>query len=56
MIWEREVNSKRSEKKSFLQKPICLANAFQNAIEILVLDKFWRMLLCENSRKFLQPN
>ena len=32
MIWEQEVNSKKSDKKkSFLQKLIYLANAFQNA-------------------------
>ena len=47
IIWEQEVNSKKSEKKSFLQKLIYLANAFQNAIQILLLDKLWRMLLCE---------
>ena len=39
IIWEQEVNSKNSEKKSFLQKLIYLANAFQNAIQILLLDK-----------------
>ena len=37
--WEQEVNSKKSAKKSFLQKLIHLANAFQNAIQILLLDK-----------------
>ena len=46
MIREEEVNSK-NEKKSFLQKLIYLANAFQNAFEILLLDKLWRMLLSE---------
>ena len=47
IIWEQEVNSKKSEKKSFLQKLIYLANAFQNAIQILLIDKLWRMLLSE---------
>ena len=40
MIWEQEVNSKKKGKKSFLQKLIYLANAFQNAFYILLLDNF----------------
>ena len=47
IIWEQEVNSKRSEKKSFLQKLIYLANGFRNTIQILPLDKLWRILLSE---------
>ena len=39
IIWEQEVKSKKSGKKSFLQKLIYLANAFQNPIQILLLDK-----------------
>ena len=47
IIWEQEVNSKRSEKKSFLQKLIYLANAFRNTIQVLPLDKLRRILLSE---------
>ena len=46
-MWEQEVNSKKSGKKIILPKMIYLANAFQNAIQILLLDKLWRMLLSE---------
>ena len=46
-MWEQEVNSKKIEQKSFLQKLIYLANAFQNGIQILLLDKLWQMLLSE---------
>ena len=42
---EQEVNSKK--KKKSLQKPIYLTNVFQNAFQILLLDKLWRMLLSE---------
>ena len=38
-IREQEVNSKKIKKKSLLQKLIYLANAFQNEIQILLLDK-----------------
>ena len=50
-MWEQEVNSKKSEQKSFLQKLTYLANAFQNEIQILLLDKVRRMLppIRENS-------
>ena len=46
-VWEQELNSKKWKKQSFLQKLICLTNAFQNAFQILLLDKLWRMLLSE---------
>ena len=38
-IREQEVNSKKIKKKSLLPKLIYLANAFQNEIQILPLDK-----------------
>ena len=48
----RKLNSKNTKlKKSFLQKLIYLANAFQNAFQILLLDEFWRMLLSEIFRR-----
>ena len=34
-------------KQKILQKLIYLANTFQNAFQILLLDKLWRMLLSE---------
>ena len=46
-VWEQEVNSKKWKKQSFLQKLIYLTNAFQNAFQILLLDKLWWMLLSE---------
>ena len=47
-MWEQEVNSKKKEKeKKSLQKLIYLPNVFQNAFQILLLDKLWRMLLSE---------
>ena len=48
IMWEQEVNSKKKEKeKKSLQKLIYLPNVFQNAFQILLLDKLWRMLLSE---------
>ena len=44
IIWEQEVNSKRSEKKPVLTKTDLLST-FQNAIQIIPLGNFWRILL-----------
>ena len=50
MIWEQKVNSKKNETKN-LTKTDPLSKYIHNALQILLVDKLWKMLLSEILRR-----